>query len=116
VKGEAASMEARWHGQPRRRQTVAKSCQATHGTREGGEHPGVARKSTSTEIATDPPASAIIAHAHARSRTRSKELRGRADALSRAASFEHHRVPWFGRSWPEHDDDHGGDMVATESP
>jgi hypothetical protein len=88
-------------------------CQTTHLTREGGEHQGVVRKSRSMEIATDLSASARIAHAHERSRTRSTNLHRRTDAPSRAESFEHHGMPWFGRSLPEHGGDHGGDEVAT---
>ena len=88
-------------------------CQATHITREGGEHLGLARNPRSTEIATDPSATVGVTHAHARSGTRSTNLRRRADAPSRAESFEHHGVPWFGRSWPEHGGDYGGGEVAT---
>ncbi|KAK1620362.1 hypothetical protein QYE76_025879 [Lolium multiflorum] len=88
-------------------------CQATHDTREGGEHPGVARKSRSAEIATNPSAYTSVAHAHEQTGTRSTNLRGQADAPSRAESFEHHGRPLFGRSWPEHGGNHGGDEVVT---
>jgi hypothetical protein len=47
---------------------------ATRTTRGGGEHPGVARRSRSTEIATDPSASASVAHEL--SRKKSSDLRG----------------------------------------
>jgi hypothetical protein len=93
VKNEAVAMAAWWHGQPRWRQTAAKPFQAMHTTREGGEHPGLARNRRSMEISTDPSGTAGVTHAHARSRKKSKDLRGRTDASSCTESFEHHGEP-----------------------
>jgi hypothetical protein len=93
VQNEATTVVARWHGQPRWRQTVTKPCQATHTTREGGKHPEVARRSRSTEITMDPSAIASVTHAHERSRTKSSDLHGRVDVSSCAKSIEHHSMP-----------------------